>query len=246
MLERDDFKKRYAAERPIAIHEFLYPLAQAYDSVFLEADFELGGTDQLFNLLVGRDIMRAYDLEPQVVLTTPLLEGLDGVEKMSKSLDNYVGVTDAPEDMFGKLMSISDELMWKYYELLTDVSVKEIEALRSSGDPMSAKLDLAGRILEDFHSADDAERARRHFDAVVRNKDVPDDVPEHRVAGPIAVSKLIADAGLAGSRSEARRLIRQGAVSLGAEKIADDVELDGTDDRILKVGKRRYLRVVAD
>ncbi len=244
MLERDDFKKRYAAEQPIAIHEFLYPLAQAYDSVFLKADFELGGTDQLFNLLVGRDIMRAYDLEPQVVLTTPLLEGLDGVEKMSKSLDNYVGITEAPNQMFGKLMSISDELMWKYYELLTDMSVKEIEAVKVEGNPMRAKMDLARRIIADFHSKADAAAAQLHFDSVIRNKEVPDEMPQHRGGvEPILLSRLMADVSLAASRNEARRLIHQGAVSIDGDKVAEDREISGPGDFVLKVGKRRFLKV---
>jgi tyrosyl-tRNA synthetase len=244
MLERDDFKKRYAAEQPIAIHEFMYPLAQAYDSVFLKADFELGGTDQLFNLLVGRDIMRAYDLEPQIVLTTPLLEGLDGVEKMSKSLDNYVGVTEPPNQMFGKLMSISDDLMWKYYELLTDMSVTEIQAVKAEGNPMFAKMNLASRIIADFHSKVEADAARLHFDAVIRNKEVPGDMPEHRGGvEPILLSRLMADVSLVASRNEARRLIQQGAVSIDGDKVAEDRELAGPGEFVLKVGKRRFLKV---
>ncbi len=244
MLERDDFKKRYANQQPIAIHEFLYPLAQAYDSVFLKADFELGGTDQLFNLLVGRDIMRAYDLEPQVVLTTPLLEGLDGVDKMSKSLDNYVGITEPANEMFGKLMSISDVLMWKYYELLTDMSVKDIEAVRAEGNPMRAKMDLARRIITDFHSKAAADAAQLNFDAVIRKKKVPDEMPEHRGGvEPIVLSRLLADVQLAASRNEARRLIQQGAVSIDGVRVSEDRELSGPGDFVLKVGKRRFLKV---
>ena len=244
MLERDDFKKRYQSEQPIAIHEFLYPLAQAYDSVFLKADFELGGTDQLFNLLVGRDIMRAYDLEPQVVLTTPLLEGLDGVDKMSKSLDNYVGVAEPPNEMFGKLMSISDELMWKYYELLTDLSVAEIDALKSVGNPMRSKMDLARRIITDFHSQAAADEAQLHFDAVIRKKEIPDEMHEHRGGvEPILLSRLLADVQLAASRNEARRLIQQGAVSIDGERVSADREISGPGDFVLKVGKRRFLKV---
>ncbi len=244
MLERDDFKKRYASQQPIAIHEFLYPLAQAYDSVFLKADFELGGTDQLFNLLVGRDIMRAYDLEPQVVLTTPLLEGLDGVDKMSKSLDNYVGITEPANEMFGKLMSISDVLMWKYYELLTDMSVKDIEAVRAEGNPMRAKMDLARRIITDFHSKAAADAAQLNFDAVIRKKKVPDEMPEHRGGvEPIVLSRLLADVQLAASRNEARRLIQQGAVSIDGVRVSEDRELSGPGDFVLKVGKRRFLKV---
>ncbi len=244
MLERDDFKKRYAAQQPIAIHEFLYPLAQAYDSVFLKADFELGGTDQLFNLLVGRDIMRAYDLEPQVVLTTPLLEGLDGVDKMSKSLDNYIGITEPANEMFGKLMSISDVLMWKYYDLLTDMSVKDIEAVRAEGNPMRAKMDLARRIITDFHSQAAADEAQLHFDAVIRKKEVPDEMPEHHGGvEPILLSRLLADAQLAASRNEARRLIQQGGVTIDGERVSEDREISGPGDFVLKVGKRRFLKV---
>src|SRR5688572_21498244 len=182
MLERREFKTRYEAGKPIAVHEFLYPLAQAYDSVHLQADVELGGTDQLFNLNVGRDIMPAFGLEAQVVMTTPLLEGLDGVEKMSKSLGNYVGVTEAPSEMFGKLMSISDDLMWKYYTLLTDLSNAGVEQLRrqvSSGDlhPKLAKVELAKRIVADFHTAPDAERAAEEFEKRFSKKEVPADLP---------------------------------------------------------------------
>jgi len=243
MLERDDFKKRYRTQQPIAIHEFMYPLAQAYDSVFLEADFELGGTDQLFNLLVGRDIMPKYDLEPQAVLTTPLLEGLDGVDKMSKSLGNYVGVTEPPQEMFGKLMRISDELMWKYYELLTDASIEEIETLQSSGDPMSAKMNLAKRIITDFHSAAQADQAQAHFDSVIRKKEVPEEMPEHQLEGAVAISRLMADAKLVSSRSEARRLIQQGAVSIDGDRVSEDREVEKGGRFILKVGRRKFLRV---
>jgi tyrosyl-tRNA synthetase len=247
MLERDDFKKRYESQQPIAIHEFLYPLAQAYDSVALEADFELGGTDQLFNLLVGRDIMREYGLEAQVVLTTPLLVGIDGVEKMSKSLGNYVGVTEAPQEMFGKLMSISDELMWKYFELLTDLSVPEIEALKAKGEPMQSKMELARRIISDFHGKAAADEARRHFDSVIRKKEVPGEIPEHRIAkGRVLLSQILLDGKLAPSRTEARRLIDQGAVSLDGERASEDLELEISGSVVLKVGKRRFLKVVAE
>src|SRR5688572_21373835 len=183
MLERRDFKQRYEGGKPIAIHEFLYPLAQAYDSVYLRADVELGGTDQLFNLNVGRDLMSAYGLEPQIVMTTPLLEGLDGVEKMSKSLGNYVGVTDAPGEMFGKLMSISDDLMWKYYGLLTDLSPEDVLALRTSvsrGErhPKQVKVDLAQRIVADFHDSADASRAAEDFERRFSKKELPVDARE--------------------------------------------------------------------
>jgi tyrosyl-tRNA synthetase len=247
MLERDDFQKRFSAQLPIAIHELLYPLAQAYDSVALQADFELGGTDQLFNLLVGRDIMREYGLEPQVVLTTPLLEGLDGVEKMSKSLGNYIGVTEPPEEMFGKVMSVSDALMWKYYEILTDMSLAEIEALKEKGEPMQAKMDLASRIVADFHSKEAAEEASRHFDSVIRKKETPDEIPEKALpAGAYSLSSLLVSSGSAPSRSEAKRLIEQGAVSIdGRRAEADDtLNLAAPGGLVLKVGKRKFVRIV--
>lgn len=244
MLERDDFKKRYQSNQPIAIHEFLYPLAQAYDSVFLKVDFELGGTDQLFNLLVGRDIMRAYQLEPQVVLTTPLLEGLDGVEKMSKSLNNYVGVTDPPEEMFGKLMSISDELMWRYYELLTDSTKKEIDTLKESDDPMFAKMSLARALVADFHSAGDAADAQNHFNQVVRGKAIPENIPKKVLSiDRVLLSRLLTDLHLATSRTDARRLIQQGAVSIDGERIVSETELLAPKEFMLKIGKRRYVKV---
>ncbi len=254
MLERDDFKRRYQAQESISIHEFLYPLAQAYDSVHLESDFELGGTDQTFNLLVGRDIMREYGLEPQVIMTMPLLEGLDGVEKMSKSLDNYVGITEAPEEMFGKLMSISDDLMYRYYELLTDKSVADIEKLRqdvAAGKvhPKRAKMDLARQIITDFHSAARAQQAEDAFEKQFRKKELPDYIPEYHLAKrfqPILLSRLIANSGLASSKSEASRLITQGAVQIDGERVPADREitLGGTGRVVLKVGKRRFCRVV--
>jgi len=248
MLERDDFQKRFAAQQPIAIHELLYPLAQAYDSVALQADFELGGTDQLFNLLVGRDIMREYGLEPQVVLTTPLLAGLDGVEKMSKSLGNYIGVTEPPEEMFGKVMSVSDALMWKYYELLTDMSLAEIETLKAKAEPMHAKIDLARRIVADFHSKEAAEEASRHFDSVIRKKEMPDEIPEKALpSGAYSLSALLLSSGLASSRTEAKRLIEQAAVSIDGRRAAADDTLNLVAPRgiVLKVGKRKFVRIVA-
>ena len=254
MLERDDFKRRYHAQESISIHEFLYPLAQAYDSVYLKADFELGGTDQTFNLLVGRDIMREYDLEAQVIMTMPLLEGLDGVEKMSKSLDNYVGITETPEEMFGKLMSISDDLMYRYYELLTDLSVADIEKLRqevAAGKvhPKRAKMDLARQIITDFHSAALAQQAEDAFEKQFRKKELPDDMPEYRLpqgAKLVMLSRLMVDSGLASSKSEAGRLITQGAVQIDGERVPADREitLGGTEGFVLKVGKRRFCRVI--
>ena len=250
MLERDDFHRRFRGEQPISIHEFLYPLAQAYDSVAMKADFELGGTDQLFNLLVGRHIMREYGLEPQVALTMPLLEGLNGTEKMSKSLGNAVGVTEPPDEMFGKLMSISDELTVRYYELLTDRTPAEIAALRAGvGDgtlhPKRVKQDLAAQIVSDFHSPRDAEAARDRFEAVFARGTVPDEMPSFAAASPMRMLDLLTSSGLAKTRSEGRRLLSQGAVSLDGERVLSDVAVAApADGAVLKVGKRRFLRVV--
>ena len=249
MLERRDFKQRYEGGKPIAIHEFLYPLAQAYDSVFLRADVELGGTDQLFNLNVGRDIMPSYGLTPQIVMTTPLLEGLDGVEKMSKSLGNYVGVTDAPGEMFGKVMSVSDDLMWRYYLLLTDLPAASIDALKADVaagrlHPRQAKVDLARRIVTDFHSADAATHAADSFDArFTRGELVVDDLPVVALdvtEESISVAKLVVGAGLATSTSEATRKIQQGGVKVDRQKISDiKARVDaGRGEIIVEVGRR--------
>ncbi len=250
MLERDDFHRRFRGEQPISIHEFLYPLAQAYDSVAMKADFELGGTDQLFNLLVGRHIMREYGLEPQVALTMPLLEGLNGTEKMSKSLGNAVGVTEPPDEMFGKLMSISDELTYRYYELLTDRTPAEIAGLRASVDdgtlhPKRVKQDLAVQIVSDFHSRGEAEAARDRFEAVFAKGTVPDEMPSFAASSPIRMLDLLTSSGLARSRGEGRRLLSQGAVSLDGERVLQDVPVAApADGAVLKVGKRRFLRVL--
>jgi len=230
MLERREFRQRFDSGQPIAVHEFLYPLVQAFDSVALRADVELGGTDQLFNLNVGRDIMPGFDLAPQIVMTTPLLEGLDGVEKMSKSLGNYVGVTDAPGDMFGKLMSVSDVLMWRYYRLLTDKTPEEIAALEaavSSGQihPKQAKIDLARAIVTQFHDAEAASLAAAEFDRVHARGELPSDLREVVVAfegdAEVALTRILADAGLAASTSEAGRKIQQGGVRVNGEKVSD-------------------------
>ncbi len=250
MLERDDFHRRFRGEQPISIHEFLYPLAQAYDSVAMKADFELGGTDQLFNLLVGRHIMREYGLEPQVALTMPLLEGLNGVEKMSKSLGNAVGVNEPPEEMFGKLMSISDELTYRYYELLTDRTPAEIGALRARVDdgtlhPKRVKQDLAVQIVSDFHSRREAEAARDRFEAVFARGTVPDEMPSFTASSRMRMLDLLTSSGLAQSRGEGRRLLSQGAVSLDGERVLGDVAVAApADGVVLKVGKRRFLRVL--
>jgi tyrosyl-tRNA synthetase len=255
MLERRDFKKRYETGQPIAVHEFLYPLAQAYDSVVLKADVELGGTDQLFNLNVGRDIMPAYGLDPQIVMTTPLLEGLDGVEKMSKSMGNYIGVTEAPAEMFGKLMSISDDLMWKYYTLLTDLTPTEALALRTrveTGDlhPKQAKVDLARTIVEDFHGAAEAERAAQDFERRFAKKELPEELPVIELPEEdwnVTIERMLVRCGLADSMSDAHRKLEQGGVRINGQRIGSDMtenfrRLD-SDEFVLQVGKRSAVRV---
>jgi tyrosyl-tRNA synthetase len=254
MLERKDFKKRFQSGESISIHEFLYPLAQAYDSVFLEADVELGGTDQLFNLNVGRDIMPRYGLEPQVVLTTPLLEGLDGVHKMSKSLDNTIGITEPPREIFGKVMSISDDLMWRYYELCTDVSprgIEEMKGLVQSGTlhPKRTKEGLAMRIVTDFYDEQAAREAMGEFRRVFERREAPDDIPERSVAagdGRVALPKMLVELELAPSNSEAARLIKQGGVRIDDRKVAPgtrEIEATAGQTVLVKVGKRRFARV---
>jgi tyrosyl-tRNA synthetase len=251
MLERREFRQRHEAGQPIAVHEFLYPLAQAYDSVALKADVELGGTDQLFNLNVGRDIMPAYGIEPQIVMTTPLLEGLDGVEKMSKSTGNYVGITEPPEEMFGKLMSISDDLMWRYYALLTTLTEDDLQALRTRVErgelhPKRAKADLATRIVADFHSADAAARAAEEFERVHARGELPADLIDVALAGePKALARVMVDAGLAASASDASRKIEQGGVRLGGERVVDPRYrvVPSSLPTVLQVG-RRAVRLV--
>ena len=255
MLERNDFKKRFHSGDSISIHEFLYPLAQAYDSVALEADVELGGTDQLFNLNVGRDIMPSYDQEPQVLLTVPLLEGLDGVNKMSKSLDNYVGVEEAPKEVFGKLMSISDDLMWRYYELCTDVSLQTIGQMKrmiQEGElhPKKAKEGLASRVIIDFHDEASAKAAREEFERVFKEKGLPEEIPEHRIpleGDHVFLPRLLTEVGLAASKSEANRLLKQGGVSIDGEKLPPatlEIPAAAGEQKLLKVGKRRFARVI--
>lgn len=253
MLEREDFKQRFDSGRPISIHEFLYPLIQGYDSVALEADVELGGTDQLFNLLMGRDLQRSHGQEPQVVLTMPLLEGLDGVNKMSKSLGNYIGITESPDNIFGKVMSVSDELMFRYYELLSDLSVEEIGALkgdleRGKVHPKTVKVRLASELTARFHDVEAAQAAERNFEQVFARHQLPDDIPECRIpAGEEAIwlPKLLADAGLVKSTSDGRRMIQQNAVSLDGEKVVDvDMNVPARGSVLVKVGKRRFCQVV--
>lgn len=252
MLERDDFKKRFEGGRPISIHEFLYPLIQGYDSVAMKADVELGGTDQLFNLLMGRDMQRARNQEPQVVLTLPLLEGLDGVNKMSKSLGNYIGISESAADIYGKTMSISDELMFRYYELLSDSSTEEIAKLRRGMEegrlhPKAVKQQLAGELTARFHTAEAARQAEENFANVFSKHEVPDDLPEYTLTASEAVwlPKLLVDAGLVTSTSEGRRMIEQMAVSIDGEKVTDSgCALGPMGTKIVKVGKRRFCKVI--
>jgi tyrosyl-tRNA synthetase len=251
MLERDDFAKRYQGGQPIAIHEFLYPLAQGYDSVALKADVELGGTDQKFNLLVGRELQRHYGQEPQCILTLPLLEGLDGVNKMSKSLDNYVGITEAPNDMFGKLMSISDELMWRYFELLSFKPMDEIASLRgecSGGrNPRDAKVMLAKEIVTRFHSRAAADAALADFESRFRDRLTPESMPEVTVHAPgagIAIPQLCKQAGLTSSTSEALRLIEQRGLKIDGEVVIDKaLTIAPGATVVVQAGKRKFARV---
>jgi tyrosyl-tRNA synthetase len=251
MLERDDFNKRYTGGQPIAIHEFLYPLIQGYDSVALKADVELGGTDQKFNLLVGRQLQEAHGQEPQVVITLPILEGLDGVQKMSKSLNNYIGITDPPEEMFGKVMSISDDLMWRYFELLSFRSMSEIEEWRagvSRGDnPRDIKVRLAQELVERFHSSEAAERAHQAFVARFQKGQIPEEMPEFTLTAPeggYPVANLLKEIELVKSTSEAMRMIKQGAVRVDAERVSDGgLLLPAGSVVVLQVGKRRFARV---
>jgi len=252
ILERDDFTKRMAEEKPISLHELLYPLVQGYDSVALQADVELGGTDQKFNLLMGRNLQRGFAQEPQVILTTPLLEGLDGVNKMSKSLNNYIGIDEPAVEMFGKVMSISDDLMWRYYELLTDLGPAEISNLKSrcadgSENPRDAKVNLAKLIIRDFHSSDDATLAEDEFNRRFVQKEIPDEIKEKQVAaGSYKLADLLAATGLASSKGEARRLIEQGGVKINGERAstANADILINSEGVLFQVGKRKFLRVL--
>lgn len=253
MLEREDFRQRFDNGRPISIHEFLYPLIQGYDSVAIESDVELGGTDQLFNLLMGRDLQRSHNQEPQIVLTMPLLEGLDGVNKMSKSLGNYIGITESPEEIFGKVMSVSDDLMFRYYELLSDSSVEEIAEMKEGlkiGNlhPKKVKMKLARELTARFHGEDAAEKAEHNFEQVFKRHELPDEIPEQQIpAGEDAVwlPKLLLESGLVNSTSDGRRMIQQNAVSIDGEKVSDiDAAVPAKGKILLKVGKRRFCRIV--
>jgi len=253
MLEREDFANRMKNQQPIAMHELLYPLVQGYDSVALEADVELGGTDQRFNLLVGRDLQREYGQESQVVLTMPLLEGLDGVQKMSKSLGNYIGINEPANEQFGKVMSISDELMFRYHELLTDTPLAGIQKLRADitagvRHPMDVKADLAVRIITDYHGAAAAEAAREEFNRVFRNREIPEDIETKKISiasGPLRLAKVLTAVGLAPSNTEAQRLIESGAVHMNEQRITDPkAEISAPGEYLFKVGKRRFLRLL--
>jgi tyrosyl-tRNA synthetase len=251
MLERDDFSKRFASGQPISIHEFLYPLAQAYDSVALKTDVEMGGTDQKFNLLVGRHIQQQYGLEPQLVLTVPLLEGLDGVQKMSKTLGNYIGITEPAGEIFGKVMSISDELMWRYFELLSFRPLKDIAALKTAIDegrnPRDVKFELAGELVARFHDQAAAEMAQAEFISRFQKGAMPDDIEEVTVAskdGGLGIAYLLKEAGLVASTSEAFRMIKQGAVRIDGERVADrKTAVDAGSTHIFQVGKRKIAKV---
>ena len=251
MLERDDFSKRYKGNRAISIHEFLYPLIQGYDSVAMKADVELGGTDQKFNLLVGRQLQQAYGQQPQIVVTMPLLEGLDGVQKMSKSLGNYVGITDPPADMFGKLMSISDDLMWRYFELLSFRSATDIAALqkaaREGRNPRDIKIELAMEIIERFHDGAAAEKARDEFIARFSRGEIPDEMSECELAtenGELGIANVLRGAGLTASNAEGFRMLQQGAVRVDGVKVADrDLALKAGATYIIQVGKRKFAKV---
>ena len=252
MLERDDFKKRFANNQPISVHEFLYPLMQGYDSVAMKADVELGGTDQKFNLLVGRELQKAEGQEPQVILTMPILEGLDGVQKMSKSLGNYIGITEPANEMFGKLMSISDPLMWRYFELLSFRPITEIEGLKqeiaAGANPRDTKFQLAAEIVERFHNKAAAEQAREDFIKLHRQHEIPEQMPEIPVdadeTGSIWLGHVLTATGLVSSTSEALRKIREGAVRVDGEKITSrDLNLNAGVTYVVSVGKRKFTRV---
>ena len=253
MLERDDFSKRYGSGQPIAIHEFLYPLIQGYDSVAMKADVELGGTDQKFNLLVGRQLQESFGQRPQTVLTMPILEGLDGVQKMSKSLGNYIGITDAPNEMFGKIMSISDELMWRYFELLSFRPMSEIETLQASvtagANPRDIKFQLAEELITRFHSAEAARGAQEDFITRFQKGAMPDEMPELTIAAEegLALGNLLQQAKLVSSTSEALRMIQQGAVKIDGERVEDKkLVMNAGSTHVYQVGKRKFARITLE
>jgi tyrosyl-tRNA synthetase len=251
MLERDDFSKRYASGQPIAIHEFLYPMIQGYDSVAMKADIELGGTDQKFNLLMGRELQKANGQTPQIILTMPILEGLDGVQKMSKSLNNYIGVSDAPDEMFGKIMSISDELMWRYFELLSFRAMDEIQQFKSDVEagknPRDIKFLLAKEIIARFHDDEAAEKAQQNFIDRFKKGKMPDEMDEFEMLsenGSLSIAYILKDAGLTSSTGEAIRMIKQGAVKIDGEKISDTkLAIESGSTSVYQVGKRKFAKV---
>ncbi len=249
MLERDDFAKRFKENKPIYIHEFLYPLAQGYDSVRRKADLELGGTDQKISCIVGRIIQKEYEQEPQIIMTLPILEGLDGIQKMSKSLGNYVGITEPPEEMYGKIMSISDELMFRYYSLLlgyTDEEIKELKEAIEKGEkhPKSVKSELAKRIVAEYHSKEAAIKAEAHFEKIHKKKEIPDDIPEYSFNGKKRLTEIIVSTKIASSNGEAKRLIKGGGVYLDGNRISDILFEIDKGEHILKVGKRKFAKII--
>jgi tyrosyl-tRNA synthetase len=255
ILERDDFYKRYKSGREISLLEFIYPLLQAYDSVVLKADIEIGGTDQKFNLLMGKTLQRRYNIPGQVVITTPLLEGTDGIQKMSKSYSNYIGITEPPRNMFGKIMSISDKLMWKYYETLTDISIGEIALIKKDAEsgkinPKNVKVRLAKEIIKIYHTEKAAEEAAREFESIFAKGNMPDSMPEFRIkksdlkSGAIWICALLTKAKLTSSNTDARRMIKQGGVVVKGEKISDEkFQLVPEDGMVVQVGKRRFVKL---
>ncbi len=253
MLERDDFHKRFSSQQPIAIHEFIYPLVQGYDSVAMRADVELGGTDQKFNLLIGRELQKQRGQQPQAIVTMPLLEGLDGVNKMSKSLNNYIGITEAPKEIYGKVMSISDELMLRYYELLSDVDLEQLRRIQDGVagkdggvHPMESKKALARELVQRFYDAAAATQAQRDFEQQFKRKEIPDNIPAVTISSsePVWICRVMTEAGLVASNGEARRLIKQGAVKIDGDKIADaGLELPVGAKVVVQAGKRRFARV---
>lgn len=254
MLERDDFNKRYSSGQPIAIHEFLYPMIQGYDSVVLNADVELGGTDQKFNLLMGRELQKSHGQTPQVILTMPILEGLDGVQKMSKSLNNYIGVSDTPDDMFGKIMSVSDELMWRYFELLSFRPMTEIEQFKtdieSGANPRDIKFILAKEIITRFHDAAAAEKAQQNFIDRFKKGKMPDDIEEFEMQstdGSLGIAYILKDSGMTSSTGEAIRMVKQGAVKIDGEKVTDTkMAIESNTTKVYQVGKRKFAKVTIE
>jgi len=250
MLERDDFSKRYKGGQSISIHEFLYPLVQGYDSVAMKADIELGGTDQKFNLLMGRELQKQNNQEPQIIITMPLLEGLDGVKKMSKSSHNYIGIEEPANDIFGKIMSISDELMWRYYELLSFISLDAIAELKvevaNGKNPRDIKIELARELIQRFHSKEDAERAYQDFVQRFQKNQIPDDIDVVELdANDLPIANLLKEAGLVASTSEANRMIKQGAVKIDGEKVEDNSAIFGKGtENVFQVGKRKFAKII--